>query len=465
MALERIPDKWDYETDVLIVGAGTAGLPAGVVAAEAGAKTTILEGTKTCGGSGNLIMVGASFGGTDIQKKQGIDDSPELRYRDGVEVAHGTPEMWRVYCDHELDLYEWFKDLGIHPWTEDLLTLPGHSAPRLHRYVGTPVEQRIEKEARDKGAEILTQHRAKRLIADPETGRVLGAKVDAKGKTKYIKAKKGVILACGSFGRNKEMVAEYGSRFKDCIPLMAPGHMGDGLKMAFDLGAATNHIGDAVVASLAACTTTHADRALIATWCGGIAVNVNGKRFYPESCPRGYYGDLTDAGLDQPGKVYWIVYDDSMRNAAGVNELEKHKEFKADSFEELAEISDIDPKGFVETVERYNEDIDSEGYDTVIGRKTITFIHGTPIKLENPPYYAIKCETSITSFKGGLKINSRTQVIDNYGESISGLYAAGETTGGLFGDGLYLGGTNWPASMVFGKIAGQNAADQKPWGE
>jgi fumarate reductase flavoprotein subunit len=374
--------------------------------------------------------------------------------------------MWRVYCDHELDLYSWFKGLGIHPWTEDLLTLPGHSAPRLHRYVGTPVEQRIEKEARDKGAEILTEHRAKRLIADPETGRVLGAKVAAKGKTKYIKAKKAVILACGSFGRNKEMVAEYGGRFKDCIPLMAPGHMGDGLKMAFDLGAATSHIGDAVVASLAACTTTHADRALIAIWCGGIAVNVNGERFYNECCPRGYYGELTDAGLDQPGKRYWIVYDEAMRNKAGVEEMDKHKEFKADTFEELGKIAGIgDPAKFAATVEKYNDDIDSEGYDTVIGRKTITFIHGTPIKLENGPFYAIHCETSITSFKGGLKINSRTKVVNNFGEVIPGLYACGETTGGLFGDGLYLGGTNWPASMVFGKIAGKTGAGEKPWDE
>jgi fumarate reductase flavoprotein subunit len=459
-----VPDKWDYETDVLIVGGGTAGLPAGVAAAEAGAKTTILELAKICGGSGNLIMVGASFGGTDIQKKQGVEDSPELRYRDGVEVAFGEPEMWRVYCDHELELYEWFKEMGIVPWTEELLPVPGHSVPRLHRYVGAPVEQRIEKEARDKGAEILFEHRAKRLIQDPLTERVLGAAVEVKGKTLNFKAKKAVVLTTGSFGRNKQMLKEYGSRFKDCIPLMAPGHLGDGLKMGFDLGAATSHLGDAVVASLAACTTTHADRALMASWTGGIIVNVNGKRFYPESCPRGYYGDITDVGLDQPGKVFWIVYDDGMRNAAGVEEMERHKEFKADSFEELAKAAGIeDVKSFVETVAKYNEDIESEGYDTVFGRKALTHILGDPIPLENPPFYAIKCETSITSFKGGRKVNSRTQVMDLYGEPIRGLYAAGETVGGLFGEGLYLGGTNWPASMVFGKIAGREAAFEKPW--
>jgi len=464
MARERVPEKWDYETDVLIVGAGTAGLPAGIAAVEAGAKATILEVTKTCGGSGNLIMVGGSFGGTDIQKKQGINDSPDLRYRDGVEVAHGEPEIWRVYCDHELDLFYWLKDLGLSPWTEAVLPLPGHSVPRLHRFRGVPVEQRIEQEAKDKGVEILLEHRARRLIADPETDRILGARVETKGKFKHFKAKRGVVIATGSFGRNKEMLKEYGPRFKDCIPLMAPGHLGDGLKMGLDVGAATCHIGDSVVASLSACTTTHADRAMLATWAGGIAVNVHGKRFYPENCPRGYYGDMSNAALDQPGKLHWIVYDENIRNAAGVDELQRHKEFKADSLEDLAKAAGIDdPKGFVETVEGYNEDIDSEGYDTVFGRKTLTSVHGVPIKLETPPYYAIKCETSITSFKGGLKVNSRMQVINNYGEPIRGLYASGETIGGLFGDGLYLGGTNWPASMVFGKIAARNAAGEKPW--
>lgn len=460
----EVPKEWDYTTDVLVVGGGTAGLPAGAAAAQAGAKATILELSTICGGSGNVIMVGASFGGTDIQKKQGIEDSPELRYRDGVEVARGEPELWRVYVDHELDTYNWFKEMGIYPWTEELLALPGHSAPRLHRYRGKPVMEAIEKYARDKGAEILLEHRATRLIADPTTDRVLGARVVVKGKTvKNFKARKAVILTCGSFGRNKEMVREYGSRYADCIPLMAPGHLGDGLKMAFELGAATSHIGDSVVASLAACTTTHYDKALLAVWKGGIAVNVNGERFYDESCPKGYYGLLTDAGLDQPGKVYWIVYDEKIRNAAGVEEMEKHKEFKADSIDKLAEAAGINPKGLVATVEKYNSDIDSEGYDTVFGRKHQTFIHGDPVKLDTPPFYAIKCETSITSFKGGLKINSRCQVINVYGEPIPGLYAAGEVTGGLFGEGIYLGGTNWPAAMTFGRVAGRNAAAESPW--
>ncbi len=464
MARVEVPKKWDYTTDVLIVGAGTAGLPAGAVAAEAGAKTTILELTTICGGSGNVIMVGASFGGTDIQKKQGIEDSPALRYKDGVEVAHGDPDLWRVYTDHELDTYNWFKEMGVYPTTEELLALPGHSAPRLHRYVGAPVMKTIEKYTRDKGAEILLEHRATRLIADPKTDRILGAKVQVKGKTvQNFKARKAVILTSGSFGRNKEMVKEYGSRYADCIPLMAPGHLGDGLKMAFELGAATSHIGDSVVASLSACTTTHADRALIAVWKGAIMVNVNGQRFYDECCPKGYYGLVTDAGIDQPGKVYWTVYDDKIRKDTGVNEMVKHKEFKADTLEDLAKAAGINPKGFLATVEKYNGDIDSEGYDTVFGRKHLSFIHGDPLKIEKPPFYAIKGETSITSFKGGLKINTRTQVVNVFGEVIPGLYAAGEVTGGLFGEGIYLGGTNWPGAMTFGRIAARNAAVETPW--
>jgi len=458
------PGKWDKETDVLIIGAGTAGCPAAIAVQEAGYKATLLETTNITGGSGRLIMVGGAFYGTDVQKKAGLDDSPQQAYKDGIEVAMGDPDMWRLVADNNLDTYNWLKSIGCSPVQEEILALPGHTVPRLHRYVGGTVHDAIEKATMESGAEILFGHRAKRLIQDPETERVLGAVVQTKDGLINIKAKKAVILTTGGFVRNREMISEYNCRFEDCIPLSAPGTFGDGFLMATELGAKTSHMGDAVVASLAACTTTHADRALIATWKGAIMVNVNGERFTDESCPGGYYGDCTDAGLDQPGKVYWIIYDDDMRNAAGVEEMSRHKEFVADTFEELAKVSGIsNPEKFVKTIEQYHRDLDSEGYDTVFGRKHLTYIHGTPVKLSKAPFYAVKCETSITSFKGGLKVNSRLQVQSVFGETIPGLYSAGEVNGGLFSHHRYLGGTNWTSAMSLGRVAGQNAVLEKPW--
>jgi len=463
MAKLTAPKNWDYTTDVLVVGAGSAGMPAAIAVAKAGSKVTILELTKMAGGSGNLIMAGGSFPGTDWQKKLGIEDSAEVFYKDGVENGKGDPDIWRVLADNHLDTYRWFEEMGVYPVMDELMAAPGHTINRLHRYVGAEVEAVIEKNVRAMGIEILYQHRALRLIVDPATDRVIGARVQTPEGIKYFKARKGVILANGSFGRNKEMLKEYGSRFVDCIPLMAPGHLGDGLKMAFELGAQTSHIGDAVVASLAACTTTHADRCMWAAMHGGgIIVNVNGERFVDESAPGGFYGQVTDAALDQPGKIFWIIYDQKGREIVGDNEMSRHKEFKADTLEELAKIVGVNAKGLVKTVEKFHDDIDSEGYDTVIGRKHLVGIHGELRRLE-APFYCVIAQTSITSFKGGLKVNSRCQCVNVYGEVIPGLYGAGELIGGLFSAGCYLAGVNWSGSMTFGRVAGMNAANEQPW--
>jgi fumarate reductase flavoprotein subunit len=459
-----VPAKWDEEKDIVIVGAGTAGLPAGIAAKQAGVDVVVLESTHNCGGSGNVIMVGGSFAGTSVQKKLGIEDSPEQVYKDGVEVAEGSPEMWRAYADNQLETFDWLKAIGAGPSREDMLmNLPGHRAARLHPFIGTKAMGAIEKAASQAGVDIRRDYRAVRLVFDPSIERVVGIQVNVKGTVKHIKARKAVLLTTGGFGRNKEMLSEYGKRFKDCIPLMAPGHLGDGLKMALDLGAATKDIGHSVVASLAVCTTTKSDRGLVAIWQGGISVNVKGQRYYDESCPKGYYGHLTDAGMDQPGSVYWIIYDKNIRDLPFVQDhVKSWHAFEAQTMEELGKLAGFDGATAAKVLAKYNEDIESEGYDTVLGRKFITTSAGQLIPLKTPPYYAIKCITSITSFKGGLKVNSKFQVVNVYGEPIRGLYAAGEVVGGLFSKGTYLGGINWASAMTFGRVAARNASFENP---
>ena len=110
-----IPKEWDLETDVLVIGAGTAGLPAAISVVETGARVAVLETTSIIGGSGNLITAGGAFAGTDIQKETGIEDSPEQLYKDGVEIALGVPELWRTFADNQLDTYEWLKSIGASP--------------------------------------------------------------------------------------------------------------------------------------------------------------------------------------------------------------------------------------------------------------------------------------------------------------------------------------------------------------
>jgi fumarate reductase flavoprotein subunit len=460
-----VPEKWDHETDVLIIGGGTAGIPAGIAVIEAGSKATLLELTSSCGGSGRMIGVGAAFAGTDFQKKTGIEDSPDVLVRDGVEVAGGSPELWRVYADNQIETFNWLESIGCPPESDFCVPGGGHRIRRIHRYVGSKVMSAIYKQAKEKGVEILFKHRATRLIWSENKGRVLGAKVSLKDKDMInICAKKAIILATGGFGRNRDMLREYGQRFVDCPPMMHVGHKGDGLKMGLDMGAATSDIGQAVVASFPICTTKKKN-AIFMTGVGVVAVNVHGKRFCDESCPSGDYGELTDAGLDQPDRLFWLVYDNKIRaKAQKVTEVERFHEYNGDTFDELARNAGIDPAGFVKTMEQYDKDLKSNGFDTVFGRKTMIHPHGKPRILETPPYYAIKCTTTISSMKGGLRINPECRVVNNYGEIIPGLYAAGEVTGGLFGKGVYLGAVLWPASLTFGRLAGRNAASELPWG-
>jgi fumarate reductase flavoprotein subunit len=244
---------------------------------------------------------------------------------------------------------------------------------------------------------------------------------------------------------------------------MPAGHQGDGLKMAMDLGGATRDIGESVVASFPFCTTKKRNGVYLSV-SGTVAVNVHGERFCDESCPSGDYGELTDTGMDQPGGVFWLVYDSAVREHPLLKEhVDDFKTFEADTLEELAKASGIAPEGFVKSIQKYNEDIESEGFDTVFGRKTTTYIHGDPPPVVRPPYYAVKCSTSISSLKGGVKVNTKSQVLTHYDEPIPGLYATGEVAGGLFGKGVYLGGTLWPASMTFGRLAGRDAAFDTPW--
>ena len=287
----------------------------------------------------------------------------------------------------------------------------------------TPVVKTLENRARKDGAEILFHHKANRLITAAETDRVIGVKVEVKkGEIKNFKARRGVIIATGGFGRNRAMVAEYAPYMVDCVPKMPISHQGDGLKMALNVGAATKDIGIAVAGSWPVSIETHS-RAIWALDWGGIMVNVDGERFFMESSAEGFYGRMTEAGMRQPGGVYWVILDQNVfdhvgtsqvkgtigRNMAHFKDIDDCAKVKADTLEELAKKSDINVTNFEKTVEKYNSDIDSVGYDTVFGRK-YQFGTARPIEKLTPPFYAIKCVTSTTSFKGGIKIDGDCHV-------------------------------------------------------
>ncbi len=475
MSAVEIPKKWDHESDVIVVGGGTAGLPAAIKVAEAGFKATVLETRKMLGGSFRMVWGSFAIAGTEEQKKQGVDDSPEILYQDMVKVSGADPEVARAYADNQIEAYKMLKEEGIvFPGNTQL---PGHSRPRALGSLtignmGVKMAKAVEDRARRVGVEILPEHRAIRLITDLKTGRVVGVQVDVQdGKEKKnFKAKKAVIIASGGFGRNLELVAEFAPEMVHCVPVMPPSHMGDGLIMGLAVGAATKDIGKAVAPAWPVDAVTHSN-ALRALNFGGIMVNSEGQRFADESYPDSFYGPMTGAGMRQSGGSYFVVYTEKTKeNIIKAGEaygkgggqdfmlaLERCKQMKADTIEELGKIAGIDGKGLKQTINKYNTDIDKTGYDTVFGRKVQKGGIPTPlIKLDSGPYYAVRCVTSTTSMKGGLKINGRCQVVNQFGEVIPGLYAAGEVSGGLHSK-TYLLGVMSAGSFTQGIIAGKNA--------
>jgi len=454
-----VPEKWDYEADVVIVGAGTAGLPAAWVAADAGLKAVVLELLPYLNPSLSLINVGPAFAGTDVQKELGIDDSPDEYYKDGVELANGDPDLWRALADNQLETYYWCQQIGM-GFGKDLFAPPGHRIKRGIWKKGAEMTRTLEKAAKEKGVEIKLTHRATRLIIDAPTRRVLGLRATDKDKKEQnFRAKKAVILATGGFGRNPHLVEEYGPTFVDWMPTMCHGHLGDGLIMALEQGAATNHIGRAVSGSFAVDVESKSGIMDFVGYAGGLFVNVDGKRFADEGMRLKFYGLVSEEGMKQPGHVWFAIVDDKMMKTTLRHVMmHKAKPAQAETLEGLAGLMGINPAGLRATVDKYNHDLDTLGYDSEFDRRTQEGCEGKPIKLDTSPYYAYKCTGATSSFKGGLKINTKAQVVNQYGEVIPGLYAAGELTGGLWGnEGTYLPCTMVTASITFGRIAAQNA--------
>lgn len=463
MVPANIPGKWDYEADVVVIGGGTAGLPAAIITAEAKLKTVVLETRNVCGGSFRMIIGSVAIPGSDEQKALGIDDSTDIFCQDLVNRCGAEPALARAVADNQPDCYRLFKERGFK--FPGLYALPGHSRLRALGYIGKQgpaLVQTLEESARSKGVEILFKHRANRLINNPATGRVIGVEVKVDEATKNFKARKAVIIATGGFGHNREMIAEYAPHMLNAIPKMPTSHQGDGLKMALDLGAATKDIAVAVAPSWPVCMETH-NQCLRALNFGGLMVNIHGKRFHDESSSENYYAYMTGEAMRQPQGFYWVILNDAVKDnirKITVDDLlasiERCRQIKADSLDELAKLTNLDAKALKETFDKYNKDIETVGYDTVFGRKFQFGLDRPLFKLDTPKYYAIKCVTAITSMKGGIKINSSTQVINNYGDVIPGLYAAGEVIGGLFTK-SYILGTMTSGAMALGIIAGKNA--------
>ncbi|MBB2504403.1 FAD-dependent oxidoreductase [Amycolatopsis echigonensis] len=456
-------DMTDHRTgyDVVVLGAGIAGLTVALSAVEHGLSVALLEKTAAVGGSSVMSGGFFAFSGTDEQRAHGVGDSAEAFLKDLLEVgAHrNDPALLQQYLDHQQDTYRWLKAHGAEFPVVEISS--GQSFARSHH---TPIRTLIPALAEqftEAGGTLLCASRATELVRDAggRVGEVVAETPD--GLVRFA-ARRGVVIASGGFSRGEELLAVFAPDQLAAIPYGGLGNTGDGLRMAWKLGA-----GMADMSAVCGTYGSHPDTGiefhelLTAYYLGAIIVNTAGRRFVDESIS---YKSLGAACLAQPEGLGFQVFDAVVRarshpgvplNDIGMLEEIGHVH-RAGTLEGLAEAAGIDPAGLVSTVERYNAAV-AGGEPDEQGRTGLVNGVGELVPVVEPPFYAYPAKTLMTTTYCGVTIDPHGRVLDVDGAVIPGLSAIGEVTGGFHGA-AYMTGTSLGKGAVFGRIVAARLA-------
>ena len=491
--------------DVVVVGAGGAGMTAAITATDAGKKVIVVESQPIAGGNSVRSTGGMNAAKTPYQDKnefkeaagvektlataaekfadnatitalaatvksqwdayqanpQGYFDSPELMALDTMIGGKGKndPELVKILTQNSAGAIEWLASIGAE--LKSVGAAGGASVKRIHRpvdengktaAVGAYIVPILEKNVHDAGVEVITDTTAKKLLT--ENGKVVGVEAEGKDGNKVVIHAKSVIMATGGFGANHEMVEKYKPELKGFATTNADGAQGQGIEMASEVGAATVDMDQIQIHP-----TVHIDEDgnahLITEGVrgdGAILVNKEGKRFFDEVQTR---DKVSAAEIQQTDGEAWLILDQKMVDGAAVYQGYVNSGYAktGKTIEELAQNINVDPATLAETMKNWAE-IYANKVDPEFGRTSFSAENA----LDQAPYYAILVKPGIHHTMGGLKINTNTEVLNEKGEVISGLFAAGEVTGGIHGANR-LGGTAVTDIIVFGQIAGENAAD------
>ena len=488
------------EADIVVVGAGGAGMVAALTAADAGKSVLLIESQPAVGGNSVKSTGGMNAAKTAYQDANTFDeaagvektlkaaeayadneaitalaatvktqweawqaapegyfDSTELFALDTIIGGKGlnNPELVNTLVNNSAAAIEYLDSIGIH--LNNVAAFGGASVKRIHRpvndegkvvSVGAYTIPLLEKAvaANDKLA-LMTNLTATKLLVD-ESGAVCGLEAaTGDGYTVTVKAK-AVVLTTGGFGANLDMVVQYKPELEGFMTTNAAGIQGQGILMAMEIGADTVDMEQIQIHP-----TVQADTASLITeglrGDGAILVNANGERFIDEVGTRDV---VSAAEIAQPGSFSWLIVDQKMVDASSVIQgyISRGLMLQGDSCEALANELGIPADAFAATMEKWNGYV-AEKNDPDFGRTSFA------APLDTAPFYAVKVTAGIHHTMGGLKIDSQTHVLNKEGQIIPGLFAAGEVTGGVHG-GNRLGGNAVADFVVFGRIAGQEAA-------
>ncbi|MBP7342574.1 MAG: FAD-binding protein, partial [Syntrophaceae bacterium] len=396
-----------------------------------------------------------------MQKEKGINDSLDLFYNDLLKIGKGkcVKDLVRTYVDASNDCYEFLVSLGVKFQSVEMR--PGLSVPRVHRTSAGDTLNILKNEALKQGADLMTRSPVKRLYANPK-GRIVGVKAVVNNKDMSIKAKRAVILTTGGFAMNKELLKEYSPLpLESIMAVSGLGTTGDGIKVAMECGAAPSQmtLGLSPITGVGIPMDINTKTISQANYAGAVIVNKEGKRFVNESVA---YTDIALAGMSQTDALIFHIADEQVFNAYKASTYSRmDRPLKADTLEELASKAGIAQPALEETIKKYNSYVGT-GDDPDFGRKNLVGIAGKPTPIKTAPFYAYVTKPGLIATMGGLKVNTKTEVINVFDEAIPGLYAAGEVTGGMHGAGYHTG-SGFGKALVFGRLAGRKAADEKPW--
>ena len=439
--------------DVVIVGAGGAGLTAAVRATQAGAKVLVLEKMPFAGGNSLKASGGMNCAGTKFQEAAGITDSGVEEFiEDTMNGGHMLNDRALVttMAENSAEAVEWLESIGA--------PLPKVAATggTTHKYLHSPEDgspvgaylvAKLSEEAEKQGIEIMLNTTATEILMD--NGAAVGVKAEDADHVYTVNAN-AVILASGGFGANFELMCSFNPSLANAVTTNHPGATGDGILMAEAVGAATVDMDQIqlhpTVYQATSMLVSEKMRSL-----GAILVNHEGVRFCNDLATR---DAVSAAELEQTGGYAWIIFDQHLvdQNKSAQQYIEQGMAVTGETYEALAQAMDVDAEAFVATMDKWNAAV-AAGEDSEFGRN-----NGMDDDLSTAPFYAIQIAPGIHHTMGGIKIDPETQVIDTEGNVIPGLFAAGETTGGVHG-GNRIGGNAVCDFVVFGRIAGANAAD------
>ena len=488
------------DCDVVVVGAGGAGMTAAITAAAQGKSVIIVESQAMVGGNSVRATGGMNAAATPAEQENKFEESAGVEktlaaaanyadnptitalaatvaqqwaeyqaksntaYFDTVELMEldtmiggkGTndPALVTELCANSADSIAWLDGIGIK--LPSVGSFGGASVKRIHRpvdaegktlSVGSYMIPLLQENCEKNGVEILLNTTVESVLTDA-AGAAVGVQGIAKdGGTVTVNAK-AVVLATGGFGANLDMVVGYKPELKGFQTTNAPGAQGQGISMATAIGAGTVDMEQIQIHP----TVEFNSASLITEGLrgdGAILVNAEGKRFTDEVGTRDV---VSAAEIAQTGGYAWLVIDQKMADASNVikNYIKAGYTVTGDSAETLAAQMGVDPAALSATMTGWNACVAAES-DPEFNRTSFA----SP--LDTAPYYAIKVSPGVHHTMGGLRIDTGTEVLTEAGTPIPGLFAAGEVTGGVHGQNR-LGGNAVADFVVFGRIAGASAA-------